>query len=220
MLSPSANGLCVWQPQGNDIRARGDAHQWRALPWALILNIGMTARVRVECFLRSGDPSSPFHLRPTQEALRFFDEYLPRHPVHILRLEQDNLLRFHVTINRHLPFVAERALVFRVKLPDEDFVELDMAEDRAGQGMVVLGHLSPSKFTSRKMHVISPYFGLVDRKYVKLTVHVKIQVNGPFRREVDLYQLVYVKIVHPRARLFLHRMLQMFENQDQHDFNA
>ena len=199
---------------------REDVQWWPPLPWSLLLNIGISAKARVECFLRSSSPLLPFHERSTQEALRFVDEFLPRYPVHILRLEQDNLLRFDVTLNRYLPFVVEKVVAFRVKTPDEDFVELEMTERRHGQGIEAIGHLAPSKFTSNKMHVISPYFGLVDRKYVKLTVKVRVAVDGPLRKEIDLYQLIYVKIVHPRARLFLHRMLKMFENQDQHDINA
>ena len=189
------------------------------MSWFAILSVGITKHLSVECFRKSSDPSEPFDQRAAKPALSFDDVGLPAHPVYVLRLEQDARLRFRVSINEGVPFVAEKVIAFRVQPPDEPPVELETVERRQGRDIEAIAHLVPSSFTSHKLHTISRRSDAVDRKYVKLSVHVRVLLDGPFRREVDYYQLVYVKIVHPRARL-LGKMLGKFRRRDQHDIGA
>ena len=176
--------------------------------------------MHVECFLKSNNHSKAFHLKVTQEVLRFFDDFLKEHPVYIFRLGQENRLRFLVTLNRASPFVIDRVVSCSVKPPDEDFVEIEMKQTSQNGVTEILALLRPSSFKSTRLNVISPYFGLVDVKYVNLTIRIRLVLSAPFRREVDLYQSLYCKIIHPQSRLRFHRFVRMFENQDEHDINA
>ena len=191
--------------------------QWT---WLLLINSHLSLTSHVECFLKSSNPSMAFHLRKTQEALRFFDDFLPDHPVHILRLEHDARLTFRITLDPHSPVAIERIVRFSVKLVDEDFVELEMVQRDRGETVEAMAFLQPSKLLSKKWHVVSPSFGLIERKYVALTVKLRILLSAPISQEIDMSHILYFKIVHSRARLRLHRFLRMFENQAEHDIHA
>ena len=176
-------------------------------------------KLRVDCFLKSSNVSVPFHQRETQEALRFYDDFLPDDPVHILRLEHDSRLTLNI-ITHNSPLTIEKITSISVKAPDEGFVELEMAQRVHEETVEATAFLQPSQFKSRRMHEISPYFGLVDRKYVKLTVKLRLLLNPPLSREVEMHRCIYCKIIHPQAKLHLHRFLGMFENQAKHDVYA
>ena len=176
-------------------------------------------KLRVDSFLKSGNASVPFHRRKTQEALRFYDDALSAYPVHILRLEHDSRLTLNI-ITHNSPLTIEKITSISVKAPDEEFVELEMAQRVHEETVEATAFLQPSKFKSRRMHEISPHFGSVDRKYVKLTVKLRLLLNPPFSREVDMHHCIYCKITHPRAKLRLHRLLGMFENQARHNVYA
>ena len=204
-MTASASDVNVWTlPSWLDPSARNGDPSLQLIP---------------EVFRKSSRPSDPFHLRETQEALRFYDDYLPDHPVHILRLGQDILLRLRLTQDAASPFTVHRIASLSAKMRDEAMVELQTVQTGQGETMEAVALVRPSDFDAGgRLNAISPSFGLVDRKYVQLAVQIRIQLSAPFRGEIDLLRNIYVKIVHPRNKLRLHRWLGMFENQDQHDF--
>ena len=172
-------------------------------------------QLRPEVFRKSSRPTDAFYLRETQEALRFYDDYLPDHPVHILRLGHDALLRLRLTQDAASPFTVHRIVSLSVKAKDEAMVELQTVQMGQSQTMEAVALLRPSDFAAGgRLNAISPSFGLVDRKYVRLAVQIRIQLSAPVRTEVNLSHCIYVKIVHPRRKLRLYRWLGMFENQD------
>ena len=176
--------------------------------------------LRPEVYRKSSRPSDPFHLRRTQEALRFHDDYVHDHPIHILRLGHDVLLRLRLTQDAASPFTIDRIVALSVKISDEQTVQLQMVQLGQNESLEAVGLLRPSDFDAGgKMNRISPSFGMVDRKYVRLAVQIRIHLNVPLRADVDLRHVIYVKIVRPRSKLRLHRWLRMFENQDQHDIH-
>ena len=183
------------------------------MSWFAILSVGITKHLSVECFRKSSNPSEPFDQRAAKPALSFDDALLPDDPVYILCLEQDARLRFRVSINEGVPFVVEKVIAFRVQHQDEPPVELETVERRQGRDIEAIAHLLPSSFTSHKLHTISPRSGGVDHKYAKLLVRVRLLLDGPYRREIDLDRTVYCKIVHPRDRL-LGKMLGKFRRRD------
>ena len=188
--------------------------------WQLAFNNDVSLDMKVECFLKSNNPSKAFQLKDTQEVLRFFDDYLPDHPVYIFRLGQDNRLRFHVTLNKASRFVIDRVISCSIKPPDEDYVEIEMRQSCQNNVTEILALLRPSSFKSARLNNISPYFGLVDVKYVNLLIRIRLALTAPFAQEIDLYQPLYCKVIHPQCRLRFHRLVGMFENQDEHDVNA
>ena len=95
-----------------------------------------------------------------------------------------------------------------------------MAQSVYEETVEAMAFLQPSKLKSKRMHEISPSFGQADRKYVRLTVKLRVLLNPPFSREIDMHHCIYCKIVHPRARLRLHRLLGVFANQTKHDMDA
>ena len=202
-LSPSANNVFP--------------EEWA---WRLAFDNDVSMEMKVECFLKSNHPSKAFHLKDTQEVLRFFDDFLKEHPIYIFRLRQENRLRFHITLDRASSFVIDRVVSCSVKPPDEDYVEIEMKQTNKDGVTEILALLRPSSFKSIRLNVISPYFGLVNVKYVNLMIRIRLAVSSPFRREVDLYRPLYCKIIHPQSRLRFHRFVRMFENQDDHDVNA
>ena len=188
--------------------------------WRLTFYNDISLEMKVECFLKSNNPLKAFHLKDTQEVLRFFDDFLEKYPVYILRLGQDIRLRFHITLDKASSFVIDSVISCSIKPPDGDFEEIDMTQRRQDGVTEVLALLKPSAFKSTRLNVISPYCGLVDVKYVNLTARIRVALSAPFRQEVDLYQPLYCKIIHPQSRLRFHRFIRMFENQDEHDVNA
>ena len=196
-----------------------DLFHWPEVSWLHILSDHLTLTLRVECFRQTSSPAAPFHLREAKETLRFYDDFLPDHPVYLLRLERDARLRLGVKPTEELAIPIEGIVTVRIESPDGDLVEVETVQTRRDKIVEAVFLLQPSKFKSKKLHVISPYFGLVDRKYVRLTVRVRILLGAPFRREVDLCQPLYCKIVHPRSRLRFHRWIGMFENGKEHEDN-
>ena len=85
-------------------------------PWGPTLDNDISLGMKVECFLKY-IPSKAFHLKDTQEVLRFFDDYLENHPVHILRLGQNNRLRVHITLDEASSFVIDGVISCSIKLP-------------------------------------------------------------------------------------------------------
>ena len=182
------------------------------------LNEVLSVQLRPELFRKSSHPDDPFQLRETQEALRFYDDYLPDHAVHILRRGQDVLLRVRLTQDAASPFTIHRIVALSAKVEDEETVELDTVQTGQGETTEAVALLRPSDFDAGgRLNAISPFFGPVDRKYVRLAVFIRIQLSAPFRAEVNLLQSMYVKIVRPRTKLRLRRLLRMFVNQDQHN---
>ena len=163
--------------------------------------------LQVECF-RHASSTFPFNLREAEEAQRLSDEALPNQPVHVLRLHQD--LRLHVRISpeKQLPFSIEGVVAVRLASPDEDFVDLETVQKRQNDTIDVMSLVQPQQLPSKRLHTVTPAFGFVDRRYVKLTVQLRVLLGAPFRREVDLYYPMYCKIVQPRGRLRLHRRVE------------
>ncbi len=176
-------------------------------------------KLQLECFLKSSSASLPFHQRKTQEALRFYDDFLSDYPVHILRLEHDARLTLSI-ITHDSPLAIQRITSISVRPPDGEFVELEMAQSVYEETVKAMAFLQPSKFKSKRMHEISPYFGQVERKYVRLAVKLRVLLNPPLSREIDMHHSIYCKIIHPLAKLRLHRFLGMFENQTKHNVHA
>ena len=193
------------------------AKEWA---WRLAFDNDISLKMKVECFLKSNNPSKAFHLKNTQEVLRFFDDFLEKYPVYILRLGHDNRLRFYITLDEASPFAIDSVLSCSIKPPDGDFEEIEMIQICQDGVTEIVALLRPSSFRSVRLNIVSPYFGLVDAKYVNLTIRIRVALSAPFRREVDLYQPLYCKIIHPQSRLPFHRFIRMFENQDEHDVNA
>ena len=176
--------------------------------------------MKVECFLKSNNPSKAFHLKNTQEVLRFFDDFLEKHPVYILRLGHESRLRFHITLDEASPFAIDSVISCSIKPPDGEFAEIEMIQNCQRGVIEIVALLRPSSFKSPRLNAVSPYFGLVDAKYVNLMIRIRVALSAPVYREVDLYQPLYCKIIHPQSRLSFQRFIRMFENQDEHDVNA
>ena len=174
----------------------------------------------MECFLKSSHASTPFHQRRAQEALRFYGDSLPDDPVHVLRLGQDARLRLRITPGSDVPFTIQNVLSFSVKPPGEGFVPLEMVLNRKGETVELMALLQPSAFRSKELHAASPFFAGAQRTYVKLTLRVRVLLDVPFCRAMDLYHSVYCKMVKPRSKLRFCRMLRVFENQKDHNVNA
>ena len=85
--------------------------------WRLTFYNDISLEMKVECFLESENSSKAFHLKDTQEVLRFFDDYLENHPVHILRLGQNNRLRVHITLDEASSFAIDSVISCSIKLP-------------------------------------------------------------------------------------------------------
>ena len=83
----------------------------------------------MERLLETSDSSTPLHERETREMLRFYDDYLPRNPVHIFCHVEDNvLLRLRIkAVNNATPLIKKISRVC-LRLPNEEMIELEMQQ--------------------------------------------------------------------------------------------
>ena len=203
--SPSLLPLdaCAFQiPSESDLNL-GDVCRWPEGTWVEIFNNHTSLTFQAEHFANSGSADFPFNLREAEMAERFYDDSLPGHPVHVLRLDQDARLHLRITTQDTIPFSVEGVVAIRVAPPDSDFVELEAVQSRQHDALDIVALLQPSKFLSKKMRTKTSTFGVGERKYLKLAIQLRVLLGAPFRREVDLYYHIYCKIIHPRTRLRL-----------------
>ena len=181
-----------------------------------MLDDHLSVTLQIECFSKRSDPEAPFYLREATEALQFRDASLSGHPVHLLRLGRDARLRLGVQPDAELAFPIEGVVAVSAQAPDEEFIELETMQSRQGKTVEVLAALRPVNFRSKQRQAAAPPSGRVERKYVKLTVRIRILLGAPFRREVDLERLLYCKVVHSGHRLRLHRWVGRFDHLRKH----
>ena len=104
--------------------------------------------------MKSNNPSNPLQLRDAQDFSRFFDDYLPDHPVHIPRLGHDTRLRIRVTPKFDYSAVIERVLSVTVEPPDADFNVVIGQRCRDDAVMMAMALLRPS---NRCLRTLSEY---------------------------------------------------------------
>ena len=170
----------------------------------------------VEVFTEKSDPSVPFERRETEEAPAFFDDYLPHHPVYLLKLGESFLLRLELRWASRCASPITEFVSVTAKAPDvDDQISLRMHQTIEKGSATALIFFDPKQILSGRLNSISPAFGLTDRKYVQVDIHTKVQLGDRFVPELALYHSVYCKIVRPSNRLRVYKWLGMLVTKEE-----
>ncbi len=159
--------------------------------------------VSVERFPPGADSSVPFHRRSTAKIRRFADDFLPRHPVYVLNAGESFRIRITIGRDGRLSFPLSEVVSVKVIPPDGEGQSVEVWQRNREHALDALGLIEPDKFGSKRLNTTCPVFGLVDAKYVKLTVHVKFRLGDGFPHEMDVYPNVYLRIRRPPRLLKL-----------------
>ena len=161
----------------------------------------------VQQFAEDSDPSLPFYDRKVEEPLAFFDNRLPRDPVYILRLAESLRLRMHLSHDPQLRLPVEGIASVTLKVPDAEEQSLDFVQWVESGSVTALISFDPKRVLSQTLNSISPFFGPIDRTYVKISVRTKVQVAGCSPNELDFEDCLYCKVVRRRNQKRWHKYL-------------
>ena len=159
--------------------------------------------VSVERFPPDADSSVPFHRRSSAKIRRFADDFLPRHSVYVLNAGESFRIRITIGRDGRLSFPLSEVVSVKVIPPDGEGQSVEVWQRSREHELDALGLIEPGKFGSKRLNSTCPVFGLVDAKYVKLTVHVKFRLGDGFPHDMDVYPNVYLRIRRPPALMKL-----------------
>ena len=181
--------------------------------WTIIMSDRLTLYVDLE-YLPEGNRSNvPFSEQTGEQAWMFDDDYLPDHPVYFVKRRKVYRLHVRVTPKAGFRVTVQRVVSVVVTPPDGSSIALPVEQRNRDAAVVALALLDPAQMGSARLQKISPHFGTVEVKYVKLDVHIKILVGEGLGREIDFRKGVYCKVVHPKNKLRLHRWVGMIKNR-------
>ena len=189
----------------------------KAFDWALKCFPSQHVRYEldVEMFATDDDRSLPFDARASQEPLAFFDDFLEDGPVYILRRGESFRLRIDLAYDSQLHIPIDKIASVVAKAPDAEAFSLDMVQSSSDGVLSAVAFFDPMKTPSHRLNSISPYFGLTDRKYVRVDIYIKIQLRSGLLSELNLHDCLYCKVVYPKSRLRLHKFLGMFVTKEE-----
>ena len=158
--------------------------------------------VSVERFTQKGYPKAAFHEQEAIRTKKFKDDYLPQHPVHVLRTGEHFRLRISLTRDSQFHFPFDEVVFVKLQSPEGEIQSIDLWQQHHGvDRQEVLALVVPSDFESPRMNTKCPIFGLVDTKYVRLTVHIQFRLGGGFPHDFDVYWPVYLQLKRRPRRL-------------------
>ena len=161
--------------------------------------------LHVECFTEEGASSLPFYEREAQDAWTFFDAGLPRHPVHVVKRGRRFRLRLDLVLDSTLRVPIFRVLSVFVSSADAEGQSLDVVQWREEGSITALAHLDPAQFASASLGALSPHFAPACRKYARLCVRTSVLLSGESDQQLDLYDVLYCKVVRPHRQARLRR---------------
>ena len=167
--------------------------------------------VSVERFPPDADSSVPFHRRSSAKIRRFADDFLPRHSVYVLNAGESFRIRITIGCDGRLSFPLSEVVSVKVIPPDGEGQSVEVWQRSREHELDALGLIEPGKFGSKRLNSTCPVFGLVDAKYVKLTVHVKFRLGDGFPHDMDVYPNVYLRIRRPPALMKLVEKLRVWK---------
>ena len=167
--------------------------------------------VSVERFPPDADSSVPFHRRSSAKIRRFADDFLPRHSVYVLNAGESFRIRITIGRDGRLSFPLSEVVSVKVIPPDGEGQSVEVWQRSREHELDALGLIEPGKFGSKRLNSTCPVFGLVDAKYVKLTVHVKFRLGDGFPHDMDVYPNVYLRIRRPPALMKLVEKLRVWK---------
>ena len=167
--------------------------------------------VSVERFPPDADSSVPFHRRRSAKIRRFADDFLPRHSVYVLNAGESFRIRITIGRDGRLSFPLSEVVSVKVIPPDGEGQSVEVWQRSREHELDALGLIEPGKFGSKRLNSTCPVFGLVDAKYVKLTVHVKFRLGDGFPHDMDVYPNVYLRIRRPPALMKLVEKLRVWK---------
>ena len=153
--------------------------------------------VSVERFPPDADSTVPFHRRSSAKIRRFADDFLPRHSVYVLNAGESFRIRITIGCDGRLSFPLSEVISVKVIPPDGEGQSVEVWQRSREHELDALGLIEPGKFRSKRLNTTCPVFGLVDAKYVKLTIHVKFRLGDGFPHDMDVYPNVYLRIRRP-----------------------
>ena len=165
----------------------------------------MDLSLSVRRFARGGESGLAFHERGFKKIRTISDEFLPRDPVYVLTAGKSFGIRICVEHDRQFRFPLGEIVSVRVIPPDSEGADVEVSQCRGDHALDALALVDPSTFDSDRLISRSPILGLLEDKYVRLTVHVKLRLGNGFPYEIDAYPVVYLQLRRPARRLKLRR---------------
>ena len=185
--------------------------------WALrcFLLQHMRFEIDVEMFATDDDRSLAFCDRASREPLAFFDNFLEDSPVYILKRGERFRLRIDLAYDPQLHIPIDKIASIVAKAPDAEAFSLDVVQSIGDGALNAVAFFDPTQTSSQRLNSVSPYFGLTDRKYVRVELCIKVQLRSGLLRELNLYDCLFCKVVYPKSRLRLHKFLGMFVTKEE-----
>jgi len=165
--------------------------------------------LRLECFRKRSQPSTPFFFRETKPAVSMKDEKRPNHVIFLTNIGRDYLIRGCIRRNSQIPLCIKHIISVHIGVCDGITVELpvhEVTKDSENFNFVAL--LEPAKLESAKMTSISPLFGSLDRKYVELDVTVEVLIGGAVRVPVPLKGTIFCRMHRPSRRFIVRKVIR------------
>ncbi len=132
--------------------------------------------------------------RGTTKAKSFYDDYLPEHAVHVLPVGESFGIRIVIVQDQQLRFPLGEIASLEVIPPDGKGQCVELWQQCRGHTLDALAFVQPTAFDSERLNKKCPMFGLVDTKYVSMTLHVVLKLENGFPYDIDLYVPLYLQL--------------------------
>ena len=130
------------------------------------------------------------------------DDYLPRYPVNVVPTGEHFRLRISLTRDNEFHFPFEKVVFVKLQTPEGEIQSTELRQhDEVDRRLDVMALVVPTDFESPRLNTKCPIFGLVDTKYVRLTVRIQFRLGGGFPYDFDVYWPVYLQLTR-RPRRF------------------
>ncbi len=174
----------------------------------------------VERFLPNADSNVPFHRRGTAKTRRFSDDFLPRHSVYVLSTGESFRIRIAIGRDCRLRFPLQEVVSVKVIPPDGEGQFVEVWQRNRGYALDALGLVDPGRFESDKLNRKCPTYGLIDAKYVRLTVRVTFRLGDAFPHDMEACSNIYLQLKRPPKLLKLIERLREWRGPKRHTFDA
>ena len=164
--------------------------------------------VDVQRFAQRALPDVAFHKREPVKTKKFIDDHLPRYPVHIVPTGECFRLHISIARDRHLRFPIDKILTVALQPPDEAAKPLEFHQQRGGDRLDAVALVDPSRFQSQRLNTKGPIFGLVDTKYVYLTIRTTFRLGDGFPYDLDATSTIYLQLKRRSGQIRVLRRLQ------------
>ena len=133
--------------------------------------------------------------RGTKKTKTFYDDYLPEHAVHVLPVDESFGIRVLIAQDQQLRFPLGELAAVEVIPPDGKAQSVTLLQQcKEGHALDALAFVDPTTFDSERLNKKCPIFGLVDTKYVRLTLHLILKLGNDFPYDIDVYVPLYLQL--------------------------